>query len=152
NSSGRRRVDANSSGAKSSVEQNLHDESAERMTHQNWRIRELGDDPHVMVYYGRELQAFEWRRITPQCLNLAFEPRPRWRHDGEARLLVPIDPVFPASRSEPKPVNQNYGRLVGATSVSAHDILRWMDAANLIKNYFFGGGAFGGGGKAFTRA
>src|SRR2546423_745493 len=123
-----RRVDENSSGAEAAVDEHLHDEPTERMAHDDWRRLELANNALVVIDDRFDLETLERRWVFSDRFDFALEPGPRRREHVVPCLLVAVDPLFPAARSEPKPVNQYDGWFVGAASVGAHVCLSLVGA------------------------
>src|SRR4051812_4231400 len=92
------------------------------MPNEDGRGIDSANDARIVLYDRLELQSFEHRRVRANLLHFLFQAWPRWRENRVARLLIPIDPLLPASRRQPQSMNQNNRRL-GGTSICAHCVI-----------------------------
>ena len=120
---GRGRVDHDAGGAAPAVEQELGERAAEGMAHDDRRPVELRDDTGEVRNGLGHRQRRDHRRVLAERLHLDLEPWVAGRDDPVALALVVRDPLLPAARGHPQPVDQDDG--VGARRVAAHgDLLR----------------------------
>jgi hypothetical protein len=98
--------------SESSVEQHLDEYAAKRVAHDYRGLRQLADDPVVVVDGFVDSKSFERPRIPPDVGGGAIADARPTRHDHlvPCRTVSP-GPCVPARRRHPQPVDQDNGRL-----------------------------------------
>ena len=93
------------------VEEDLDDQAAEGVAHEDRRLVELSDDVLVTLDDGWNGQRLDRAGIGVERLDLALEAGVGRCQHAVAALGVAVDPVLPTARSHPQSVNQDDGRL-----------------------------------------
>lgn len=96
-------------GAEPVVEEDLRERATGRVADDDRRGVQLADHRLEVVDDGRHGQFQDRCRVGVQRLDLDLEPRIPGRQHPEPASLVVRDPVLPAARCDPEPVDQNDG-------------------------------------------
>jgi hypothetical protein len=88
------------------VEQELHDEAAERVPDQHRRLVELADQRFIVVDDLVEAEAGQLVCVLAKLLDVALLARPFRGGDGESAGAEVVGEVLPATRREPGAVDE----------------------------------------------
>ena len=129
---GRRGAHGDARPAETAVEQQLEDQSSERVADEDRRLVERADLLLVVVDDLVEAEALDLLRVFAELLDVAVLARPFGRGDGEASALEVVGEVVPAVGCEPGSVDQHERSpvAVGRGCHVAAPFSRWGDPGN----------------------
>jgi hypothetical protein len=91
------------------IEQDLGEQAAHGVAHDDRGSVELVYDALVVLDYGGDGQRLYRGGVLAQCLNLDLETWVGWGKYTVAAPLVVIDPLLPAAGGHPQTVDQDDG-------------------------------------------
>ena len=100
--------------SKATVEQQLHDEAAERVSDEDRRLLERLDLTPVVVDDLGQTEALELLRSLSQLLYVSVLAWPLGSGDGEPSVAEVVGEVLPAPCREPRSVHEHQGRAIRA--------------------------------------